>query len=73
MFTSDTCPKCHAEIPSGKDFCSKCGTHRVVYDDNYCTNPDCKCYKVLLKDPRQYACDICGSLTVFGKMNDELC
>lgn len=69
----NSCPSCGAQIPAGDDYCSECGSHRLVEpDENYCTNPTCDRYKKVLSSSTARYCGKCGEPTVFGKQIEEL-
>ena len=67
------CGKCNAQNVDSDDFCTSCGVHKLVYETNYCINPDCRAYKEPLKNPRQLYCGKCGSPTLFGKTVEDQC
>ena len=63
---SNSCPNCGNIIPENDDFCSECGTHRIVSDENYCVNKVCDRYKdSSVVKPNQKYCGKCGNPTLF--------
>lgn len=66
-----TCNVCGAAIEDDENFC-ECGAPKPIYDDNYCTNPDCERYKKILSNPERSRCGKCGKLTVFGQKIEDL-
>lgn len=60
-------PNCKAQNEDSDKRCYRCGLGRAIYPDNYCINPNCKMYKVVLKDPEQKFCHECDSMTLFWK------
>ena len=62
----NTCPNCGTQIPENDDYCSKCGNHRIVPDENYCINKLCERYgdNSFVKHDQEY-CGKCGKPTLF--------
>ncbi len=60
-------PNCKAKNNDNDKYCYKCGLGRAIYPDNYCINPNCKMYKIILENPEQKFCDECHSMTLFWK------
>lgn len=41
-------PNCQEQNDDRDKNCQRCGLGRAIYPDNYCINPNCKMYKVVL-------------------------
>lgn len=67
------CVSCGKEIPDSHNYCVDCRVGRPKYNKNYCTNSRCRYHLEELNDPTQQICDICGSLSTFGKEVDKFC
>ena len=60
------CPNCGTYIPTDDDYCGKCGTHRVLPNENYCIDKLCERYHdSSLVKPEQEYCGKCGKPTLF--------
>lgn len=71
MMNLTACSNCGCSIPDNDDFCSMCGTHRPVLEDNYCLNKQCDRFKIPIKRDLVY-CGKCGKPTVLGIKIEEL-
>lgn len=68
----DRCPACNTPYKSSQSmFCTNCGAARLVVEQNYCTNPRCPNHGRPVDRDARY-CDLCGSLTLYGKKIDGL-
>lgn len=68
----DTCPACGTRYKSSdSNFCSKCGAKRPVAKENTCTNPLCEKHGETFGSEERF-CDLCGALTTYGRMIDDI-
>jgi RNA polymerase subunit RPABC4/transcription elongation factor Spt4 len=73
MYESVKCPKCNDIIDEQSIYCTNCGTHRPVSDDNFCLNPDCvQCRRKTLFDSKVKYCGLCGHATTKGKELEDM-
>lgn len=67
-----TCTLCKTSNPDKYNFCTGCGAPKKLPSDNHCSNPMCSAYKVILPNPTQEYCGVCGKPTIFRKKIDDL-
>lgn len=68
------CVNCGAKLNSNADYCSVCGTHVPIKQENHCLNPRCSRhisgYNFSIEI---FYCDICGNPTTIGKETEHFC
>lgn len=60
------CNRCHTQNADKHKFCIECGSSKSLFN-NYCINPKCKSFKVMLDNPEQKFCGDCGESTAYWK------
>ncbi len=65
-------PNCQEQNDDRDKNCQRCGLGRAIYPDNYCINPNCKMYKVVLSNPEQKFCRECNSMTILWKTVQDM-
>ncbi len=66
------CVQCKRKNADNNDHCSFCNCHKPIRPDNYCDNPSCSAYKVLVPFEQNY-CNECHSATVVFKEIEKMC
>ncbi len=68
MLNTVKCFNCGAIINAESIYCTKCGSHKPVNEDNICLNTNCDRNKTKTRfmEDDQF-CDLCGQYTTFGK------
>lgn len=68
----DCCPACGTPYKSARsEFCTKCGAKKPKVSKNTCTNVLCENHGEVL-GAEECHCDLCGALTTYGKMIDDI-
>lgn len=71
----DTCPVCGTPYKDASaKYCSECGAKRGPNPNrkiNRCTNKRCDNYDVELSPEEKY-CSICGHITTFGQIIEDM-